>query len=59
MLEPCLAYLDPGAGSILLQFLIGGLMGAGLFFRRSIAGVFRLFRRGDKLAASEPRSGNS
>ena len=56
MPETCLAYLDPGAGSILLQFLIGGMLGMGLFFRRSIGGLFRLFRRGDKLTSSEPPS---
>ena len=44
--EPCLAYLDPGAGSILLQFAIGGLVGLGLFFRKGIACMFRVFRRG-------------
>jgi hypothetical protein len=51
---PCLAYIDAGTGSLLLQFLIGGLLGA-LFlvkaFWRSLVGfVGRLFgRKADKV----------
>ena len=41
-----LAYIDPGAGSILLQVLIGTIIGLGLTLRHSIARVFDLFRRG-------------
>lgn len=46
MIETCLAYIDPGAGSIILQFAIGSAIGCGLFFRQSITRVFRMFRRG-------------
>ena len=38
-----LAYIDPGAGSLLLQLLLAGLLGTAAFFRRSIASFFRLF----------------
>ncbi len=30
------AYIDPGSGSILLQLMIGAVVGAGLFLRQSI-----------------------
>lgn len=40
-----LAYIDPGAGSILLQVIIGSMIGAGLFFRQGIARLFQVFRR--------------
>lgn len=43
--ELILAYVDPGAGSILLQFLIGSIVGAGLFFRHGIARFFLYFRK--------------
>jgi hypothetical protein len=46
------AYLDPGTGSYVLQLLIGtvlgGLFALGVFWRRVVASVKRLFkRRGD------------
>ena len=44
--ECCVAYLDPLAGSIVLQLLLGAVIGLGLFFRRSIACVFRILGRG-------------
>jgi len=31
-----LAYIDPGMGSMLLQFMVGSLVGAVLFFRRAV-----------------------
>ena len=41
------AYLDPGTGSYILQLLIGGLLGGlfaiGLFWKKSLAFVKRLF----------------
>lgn len=40
-----LGYLDPASGSLLLQLLIGSVVGLGLFFRQNVARVFRLFRR--------------
>jgi len=46
--RPAYGYLDPGTGSYVLQFLIGGLLGGlfalGLFWRRVLAYVKRLFK---------------
>ena len=43
-----LAYIDPAAGTLLLQTVIGGLLGVLAFFRRSIVtGVRRLLGRKD------------
>jgi hypothetical protein len=46
MMQPILAYIDPGSGSLMLQLLVGSMLGAGLFFRQSISRVLSLFRRG-------------
>ena len=44
------AYLDPGTGSYVEQLLIGGLLGGlfalGVFWRRVVAFIKRLFKRG-------------
>ena len=37
------AYLDPGSGSILIQLLVAGLLGAGLLLRNSWGKVKALF----------------
>ena len=39
-----LAYIDPGAGTILLQVLIGSCVGAAIFFRQGISRLLGLFR---------------
>jgi len=44
-MELCLAYIDPGAGSILLQIFLGGILGVGVYLRHHIARLFRAFRR--------------
>ncbi len=36
-----IAYIDPGAGAMLLQWIIAGMIGVGLFFRTTIAGFMR------------------
>ena len=51
------AYLDPGTGSYVLQILIGALLGGlfaiGIFWRRVVAFVRRIFTRsGDKDAGT-------
>jgi len=54
-----LAYIDPAAGTLLLQTLIGGALGAVAFFRRSIAQAFRrLFGRKDP-GPGGPGAGNA
>ncbi len=44
------AYLDPGTGSYVLQLLLGtalgGLFALGVFWRRVLAFIKRLFKRG-------------
>jgi hypothetical protein len=39
------AYLDPGSGSILLQILIGGLLGLGFILRAFWGRIRGFFRR--------------
>lgn len=38
-------YIDPNSGSILLQILIATLVGLGLFWRRGVSAIRRLFSR--------------
>ena len=45
-------YIDPGAGSLFLQFLLGGLAGIyalGILFRQRIARFFRRVKREDEV----------
>ena len=48
LLRPAYGYLDPGTGSYIIQLLVGGLLGGlfavGLFWKRVIAFVKRLFK---------------
>jgi len=39
-------YLDPGSGSILIQLLVAGLLGAGILLRVSWKKILKLFKRG-------------
>ncbi len=45
MTDLILSYIDPGSGSIVLQLVVGSVVGLGLFFRQSVVRVLRLFRR--------------
>lgn len=47
------AYLDPGSGSMLLQLVIAGLLGAGLFLRASWSKIVKLFRRDGNIEIQE------
>ena len=38
------AYIDPGSGSILLQFLLASAVGAVFYFRRFVSSLFRAMR---------------
>jgi hypothetical protein len=40
-----LAYIDPGAGSLLLQFLIAGFVGGALFLRNQVSGLVSWFKQ--------------
>jgi hypothetical protein len=35
----CLAYIDPGTGSLLIQFLLASLVGGMVFFRNQLVGL--------------------
>jgi len=49
--DALLAYVDPVSGTIIIQLIIAGAVGAVAFFRRSIGRAFRavarLWSRGD------------
>lgn len=55
MFEAHLAYIDPASGSLLLQLLIGAIVGCGLFFRQAIARVARMFSRAARLRFGKRR----
>jgi hypothetical protein len=40
-----LAYIDPGAGTILVQMIVGSLVGIVIFFRQTVARLLGLGRR--------------
>lgn len=44
-IEPYLAYLDPGTGSMILQVVIAGLLTASVAFRGLFYSVFSFFGR--------------
>ncbi|MCC7289011.1 hypothetical protein IT414_01285 [bacterium] len=50
-----LAYLDPGSGSIIIQVIMGGVLGMGYMARKSIAAVLGRFRRKDKTKGGEKK----
>ena len=52
MFEMCLGYLDPGSGSILLQLVMGALVGMGLFFRGTVMRALRFLRPGKSSSTS-------
>ena len=45
--RPAHAYIDPGSGSLVYQTALTLLLGAGFFFRRTLASIGRLFRGRD------------
>ena len=42
---PVFAYIDPGAGSLLIQALIAGILSIPFFFRTSIRSMLQRIRR--------------
>ena len=55
--QPAHAYIDPGSGSLIYQTALTLLLGAGFFFRRTLASIGRLFRgrAADSAAGPEPQ----
>jgi len=50
-----LAYIDPGAGAILLQTIIAAALGVLIFFRDTVKRVFRvIFSRKAPAAETKP-----
>jgi hypothetical protein len=55
----CLAYIDPGSGSFLVQALIAAALGIVFFFRNIGNGIRSLFWRGKRRKGpTEPGSDN-
>jgi hypothetical protein len=52
--QPAHAYIDPGSGSLIYQTALMVLLGAGFFFRRTLASIGRLFR-GRSSDSASPR----
>ena len=50
MLDPVLAYIDPGSGSLIIQVVIASIIAVPVLFRAKIAQFTRAFRR-DKHSA--------
>ncbi len=48
------AYVDPGTGSIILQLLAAGLITCMVVFRKSIARIAGVFRRGKGPTDTQP-----
>lgn len=42
------AYIDPGSGSLIVQMIVAGVVGALFYFRKALNSFFSLFRRKDK-----------
>jgi hypothetical protein len=40
------AYIDPNSGSLLIQAVIAGMVALPFFFRRQVARIAGMFRRG-------------
>jgi hypothetical protein len=47
------AYIDPGTGSLVLQMLIAGFVGAGVFFRKTVGRIFGRNKPDDSEPAAE------
>ena len=53
------AYIDPGAGSIIIQAVIAAIVSVPFFFRRSLASVLRRMRGTPDEVTVESTSGES
>ncbi len=56
MLDPILAYIDPGSGSLIIQVLIASIIALPVIFRARIAQFTRVLRR-DKGSSDGPDGG--
>ncbi len=53
------AYLDPGSGSLILQVIIGGVLGFGVILKTQWSRIIRLFSKKKKPAAETKKSSKS
>jgi len=37
-----IAYIDPGSGALILQWIVAAVVGSGIFFRSKIKAFFRI-----------------
>ena len=51
-----MAYIDPGAGAMVVQWLIAGIVGFGFFFRRAIVAMFMRLTGKDKTTDEGPQA---
>jgi hypothetical protein len=62
-MEPLLAYIDPGSGSLVIQALIAGLVAVPIFFRHQVSRIIRTIRGkpepGDGVPAQDERGQDS
>ncbi len=58
-MEPVLAYIDPGSGSLIIQALIAGLVAAPIFFRKQISRVLHKIRGDETPAQMTPATDDS
>lgn len=54
-----LAYIDPGSGAMLLQFIIAAVVGCVAYFRKAIFGLFRKKESKPVVSAKTPEEGSS
>ena len=45
MLDPVLAYIDPGSGSLIIQVVIASIIAIPVLFRAKVAQITRAIRR--------------
>lgn len=53
-MDPVLAYLDPGTGSVILQALLGGIAGVALTLKLFGRRILSFFRRRPPSEATPP-----
>ena len=56
LMPSVLGYIDPGAGSLLIQVIIGTILAVPFFLRTQLARIYRLVRR--QPAPADGETGN-
>jgi hypothetical protein len=50
------AYLDPGTGSLVLQVIVGGILGVGVILKAYWTKIMRIFGKGKKNSAKTKKT---